>query len=65
MRKKWFIFLLAFVMCTGQTLIFAESNDSGEEKVTGKVEEMKQTDLENETKLDPPKAKEEKIGGGG
>nr|WP_288296385.1 InlB B-repeat-containing protein [uncultured Anaerostipes sp.] len=65
MKRKWFVFLLAFVMCTGQTMIFAESDTGQEEKVTGKVESIEQTDLENEAQIEPQKLKKEEIGGGG
>lgn len=65
MKRKWFVFLLAFVMCTGQTMIFAESDTGQEEKVTGNVESIEQTDLENEAQIEPQKLKKEEIGGGG
>lgn len=64
MKRKCFVLLLAFVMCTGQTMIFAESNVSQEEKVTRKVEEIKQPDLENEVQVEPQKIEKEKIGRG-
>lgn len=64
MKRKCFVFLLAFVMCTGQTMIFAESDVSQEEKVTGKVEKIKQPYLENEVQVEPQKIEKEKIGGG-